>query len=78
MIQASPTVADLDGDDRYEVIIGTSMGLLYVLDGNSGFTRRFFPLQFHEIQAQVAVANLVGNAELEMIVGDMAGMRSYR
>lgn len=33
LIHASPTVVDLDGDGRSEVIIGTSLGLLYVLDG---------------------------------------------
>ena len=33
LIHAAPTVADLDGDGRSEVIVGTSLGLLYVLDG---------------------------------------------
>mmetsp|Transcript_10831 Transcript_10831/g.20033 ORF Transcript_10831/g.20033 Transcript_10831/m.20033 type:complete len:1046 (+) Transcript_10831:90-3227(+) len=73
LIFASPTVADIDGDGRKEVIIGTSLGLLYVLDGDSGFTRRFFPMQFHQIQAQVAVGDIVGGPSLEMIVGDLVG-----
>jgi hypothetical protein len=30
-------------------------------------------MQFHEIQAQVAVADLRGGPDLEMIVGDLAG-----
>ena len=49
------------------------MGLLYVLDGRNGFVRRFFPLQFHEIQATVAVADVKGDSDLEMIVADMDG-----
>lgn len=73
LIYSSPTVADIDGDGRKEIIIGTSLGLLYVLDGDSGFTRRFFPMQFHQIQAQVAVADIVGGPHLEMIVGDLVG-----
>lgn len=73
MIHATPTVADLEGDGRHEVIIGTNLGLLYVLDGDSGYSRRFFPMQFHQIQAQVAVADVMGGTNLEMIVGDMAG-----
>lgn len=73
LIYSSPTIADLDGDGRKEVIIGTSLGLLYVLDGDSGFTRRFFPMQFHQIQAQVAVADVVGGSDLEMLVGDLVG-----
>jgi len=73
LIYASPTVADLDGDGRYEVLIGTSLGLLYVLDGETGFARRHFPMQFHEIQAQIAVADLRGGLHLEIIVADLGG-----
>ncbi len=73
VIYSSPTIADLDGDDRLEIIVGTSVGMLYVLDGQSGLTRRFFPIQFHSIHAQVAVADVVGGAHLELIVADMAG-----
>ena len=52
------------------------MGLLYVLDGDTGFVRRYFPMQFHDIQAQIVVADLFvqnNNAELEIVVADMAG-----
>jgi len=58
---------------RNEVVVGTSLGLLYLLDGESGFTKRFFPLQFHSIQAQVAVADVTGGEDLEIIVADMGG-----
>ena len=50
-------MADLDGDGRSEVIVGTSLGLLYVLDARSGFVLRGFPVQFGEIQSQVAVSD---------------------
>lgn len=73
LIYSTPTVADIDGDGRSEIIFGTSLGLLYVLDGESGFVRRYFPMQFHEIQSQVAVADVVGNLDLEIIFGDMGG-----
>lgn len=73
LIYATPTVADIDGDGRSEVVIGTSLGLLYVLDGETGFAKRHFPMQFHEIQAQVAVADVHGGLHLEIIVADMGG-----
>uniref|UniRef100_A0A7S3HBI1 DEX1 C-terminal domain-containing protein n=1 Tax=Spumella elongata TaxID=89044 RepID=A0A7S3HBI1_9STRA len=73
MIYAPPTVADLDGDGRKEVIVGTALGLLYVMDGESGFVRRFFPMQFNSIQAAVSVADVAGDRDLEMIVLDMGG-----
>jgi hypothetical protein len=72
-IYSTPTVADLNGDGRSEVIIGTSMGLLYVLDGDTGFVNRFFPMQFNQITAQVAVADLRGGPDLEIIVVDLGG-----
>lgn len=73
LIYSTPTVADIDGDGRSEIIFGTSLGLLYVVDGESGFVRRYFPMQFHEIQSQVAVADIVGDLNLEIIFGDMGG-----
>lgn len=66
-------MADLDGDGRSEVIVGTSMGLLYVLDGETGFVRRHFPMQFGKIESQVAVADVTGDGALEIIVADMLG-----
>lgn len=73
LVYSTPTVADIDGDGRSEIIFGTSLGLLYVLDGESGFVRRFFPMQFNEIQSQVAVADIVGGLDLEIVFGDMGG-----
>lgn len=58
---------------RKEVIVGTALGLLYVMDGESGFVRRFFPMQFNSIQAAVSVADVTGDRDLEMIVLDMGG-----
>ena len=35
-IYSSPTVVDLDGDRNLEVIVGTSMGFIYVFDATTG------------------------------------------
>lgn len=48
LIHSTPTVVDLDGDGRYEVVLGTSLGLLYVLDADTGFAKRHFPMQVRE------------------------------
>ena len=61
LIYSTPTVADLDGDGRSEIVLGTSMGLLYLLDGDNGFVKRFFPLQFHEIQVRHSVFDAVSH-----------------
>lgn len=67
-----PTLADIDGDGKLEVILGTSMGFLYVLDSN-GLTRPGFPLQMGDIQAQVAVADVNNDGKLELVAGDSRG-----
>ena len=35
-VDASPTVGDLDGDGRLEVLVGTVSGGLHVIDARSG------------------------------------------
>ena len=51
MAFSAPTLADLNGDGKLEVILGTSMGFLYVLNAD-GSNADGWPLQMGEIQAQ--------------------------
>lgn len=69
---SSPTVADLDGDGKLEIVVGTSVGFLYALthDGN---TVSGFPLQMGEIQGQVSVADVNDDGELEIVAADTRG-----
>lgn len=48
----SPTVVDLDRDGFREIIVGTSMGFIYVLD-HLGNTMPGWPVQMGDVQAQV-------------------------
>ena len=72
-IYSPVTVADLDGDGEMEVVVGTSMGFLYVLSGKSGKLRDGFPVQLNEIQAQVVAADIDGDGDLELIAADAVG-----
>lgn len=42
----SPTVADLNGDGSLDVIMGTSMGMVYALDARNLYSREGWPVQF--------------------------------
>ncbi|CAM9759525.1 unnamed protein product, partial [Phaeothamnion confervicola] len=54
-VYASATVADIDGDSIYEVVIGTAAGALYVLNADTGDVRSGFPLRTGgEIHAQAS------------------------
>lgn len=35
-VYASPTVADLDGDGALEVMVGSALGYLHVMDAKTG------------------------------------------
>ena len=72
-IYSAVTVVDLDGDGSMEVVVGTSMGFLYVLSGKDGKLRDGFPVQMNEIQAQVVAADVDGDGALELIAADSAG-----
>eukprot|EP00898_Chlorokybus_atmophyticus_P003628 jgi/Chlat1/4266/Chrsp29S04370 len=71
-IYSAPTVADLDGDGLYEIIVGTSVGFIYVLNSD-GKPRENFPIQMGEIQGQVAVADINDDGYLEIVACDILG-----
>ena len=75
-IYSSPAVADLDGDGALDIVVGTSLGLLYVLNGADGSLRENFPVEMGgEIQARVTLADLRKHdgGDLEMFVVDSVG-----
>ncbi|KAJ7534472.1 hypothetical protein O6H91_13G096300 [Diphasiastrum complanatum] len=71
-IYSAPTVADLDGDGYLDIIVGTSFGFVYTLH-HDGSTRENFPLQMGEVQAQVIVADINDDGELEIVTVDTRG-----
>jgi hypothetical protein len=70
---APPTLADVDGDGRLEVIVGTSTGFLYVLDAAAGAALEGWPVQMGDITGQPAVGDLDGDGRLEVVAGDGRG-----
>ncbi|KAJ3442589.1 protein defective in exine formation [Anaeramoeba flamelloides] len=65
-VYPSPTVVDLDGDGKLDIIIGTSLGNIYALDMD-GDLKPGFPIEMGEIQAQIACVDLTGDGNLEII-----------
>jgi len=72
-IYSSPTVIDLDDDGDLEIVVGTSLGYIYVLSAHTGETRKGFPIHMSEIQAQVTVEDVNGDGLLELIAADVLG-----
>ena len=71
---SSPTVADLDGDGKSEVLMGTSMGFLYVMDTQNLIVRDGWPLQLQcGIESKVVVEDVLGDNNLEIFVADVGG-----
>ncbi|EFJ48005.1 hypothetical protein VOLCADRAFT_117761 [Volvox carteri f. nagariensis] len=69
---SSPTLVDINGDGKLEVVVGTSMGFLYVLD-HKGDPVPGWPIQMGEIQAQPLVADINNDGDLEIFISDMRG-----
>ncbi|KAL3909410.1 MAG: hypothetical protein SGILL_008098, partial [Bacillariaceae sp.] len=71
---SSPTVADIDGDGTAEVLMGTSMGILYVLDARNLFSKENWPVQLkYGIESKVLVEDVRGDTNLEIFVADVGG-----
>ena len=67
-IYSSPTVADVDGDGKMEVVVGTSVGFVYVLDAENGNAKPGWPVQMGEIQGQVAVGDVNGDGRCGRVI----------
>ena len=71
---SSPTVADIDGDGNADVLMGTSMGLLYVMDTQNLIVKGNWPIQLqYGIESRVVVEDVVGDTNLEIFVADVGG-----
>lgn len=71
---ASPVAAKLDGSDRNQIIVGTSMGLVYVLEAQWHSVKSGWPVQMrHPVEQKVVVEDVVGSTNLEVFVIDAGG-----
>ena len=76
-IHSSPTICDLDNDGALDIIIGTSLGMVYALNGVNGKVLDGFPRVFAAIEAPIALLPLTVSSEepikMHLIVCDARG-----
>ena len=71
---ATPTVADLDGDGSQEVLIGTSLGMVYLFDARQLYKRDNWPVQMKgPVESRILVEDVQGDTNLEVFVSDILG-----
>ncbi|KAG6485507.1 hypothetical protein ZIOFF_054053 [Zingiber officinale] len=71
-VYSSPTVVDLDGDGKLDILVGTSYGLFYILD-HHGQVRNKFSLEMVEIQAPAVAADINDDGKIEIVTVDTHG-----
>ncbi len=70
----TPTVADLNGDNAMEVLIGTSLGMVYAFDARHMFKRDHWPIQMpRPVESRILVEDVTGDTNLEVFVADIGG-----
>ena len=68
-----PTVADIDGNGDEDVLVGTSMGMIYCLHARHMYNSDGWPIQLpHPVESRILVEDVVGNTNLEIFVADAA------
>lgn len=70
---ASPTVADIDGDGELEVLMGTSMGIVYLFNARQMILKRDqWPIQMKfPVETRILVEDVVGDTNLEIFIADI-------
>ncbi|KAF2076386.1 hypothetical protein CYY_002291 [Polysphondylium violaceum] len=69
----SPTVVDLDRDRMMEIIVGTGLGFVYVLDHQGNPREGQFPLIMEPIFSQIVTEDVNNDGQLEIIVSGTGG-----
>lgn len=66
---ASPAIADIDGDGKLEIVVGSIDGGLFVWRHDGTLASGWPTITSREIRGSAALANLDGDPDLEIVVG---------
>lgn len=75
-VVASPAIGDVDNDGTLEVVIGSTDGNVYVLDGPTGSLEHTFSTG-GAVYASAALADLDSDGYLEIVIGSTDSMVYY-
>jgi len=69
-----PSVADIDGNGDEDIIMGTSMGIIYCLHARHMYNTEGWPIQIQNpIESRILLEDVLGDTNLEIFVLDGAG-----
>ncbi|CAB9500428.1 expressed unknown protein [Seminavis robusta] len=71
---SKPAVGDIDGDGKLDVLIGTSMGIVYAFDATHMTLKNNWPIQMPAaVESPIVLEDVAANTKLETIVADIGG-----
>jgi len=69
----TPTVADIDGNGEEDVLIGTSMGIIYCLHARHMYNIDGWPVQIkNAVESRILLEDVIGDTNLEVFILDVA------
>jgi len=72
-IYASPTIVDLDNDGKLDIIVGTSVGSVYVLRGDGTWNPRLGAVNTDSIGSGIVAADITGDGKMNLLLADDGG-----
>jgi len=75
-VDSSPVVVDLDGDESYEIVVGSDAGYVHVLDHHGNYLPGWPVQTGGEVFASAAIADLDDDGAVEILIGSDVGAQA--
>eukprot|EP01094_Clydonella_sp_ATCC50884_P026780 TRINITY_DN7459_c0_g1_i1.p1 TRINITY_DN7459_c0_g1~~TRINITY_DN7459_c0_g1_i1.p1 ORF type:complete len:629 (+),score=176.85 TRINITY_DN7459_c0_g1_i1:161-2047(+) len=69
-LSSSPVVVDINGNGKYDILVGTGVGYIYALNHHGVVYEDPWPLVLDAVHSEMAVEDVTGDGELDIVATD--------